>query len=378
MKNNSGILIVDGSMGFTGAFKSIWTSTIELKDKFNFYFAIPVNSANEDRLIQYQSAIIRLRFVELSKSIYALIFYLPTLLVNSIKIIKFINSNEIKIVHINDIYNMIGVIVKVLKPRVIVIYHVRLLPTSYIHNLYPYFQKLISKHANHIICVSNAVAAHFTSTSKMSVIYDAIQQPRHKKKIEDKSAISILYLANYVPGKGQEYAIEAFRQASEQVNGMSIVFAGGFLTKNKNKLFRKRLEDMAKNSGYSNKFEFKDFITNTTKQIIEADILLNFSDSESFSLTTLEALTLGTPCIVTDSGGPTEIVEHEISGLVVPCKDIPKMAHAIIKLSSSLSLRKKFSDNGIKRAEKVFNLKNSTMVLYSIYNGLLSRNKSDI
>ena len=56
--------------------------------------------------------------------------------------------------------------------------------------------------------------------------------------------------------------------------------------------------------------------------------MLNFSESESFSMTCLESLYYGTPLIATDSGGPAELFKHGESGHLVPNRDVQAMAKA--------------------------------------------------
>jgi glycosyltransferase involved in cell wall biosynthesis len=51
-------------------------------------------------------------------------------------------------------------------------------------------------------------------------------------------------------------------------------------------------------------------------------------------MTCYEASFYGMPQIVTDCGGPTEFVEHEVSGLIVPKGDVDAMGQAILKLAN--------------------------------------------
>ena len=53
---------------------------------------------------------------------------------------------------------------------------------------------------------------------------------------------------------------------------------------------------------------------------------LNFSNSESFSLTCLEASAHGLAVIATRCGGPEEIIEDGVTGFLVPVGDIEAMA----------------------------------------------------
>jgi glycosyltransferase involved in cell wall biosynthesis len=66
--------------------------------------------------------------------------------------------------------------------------------------------------------------------------------------------------------------------------------------------------------------------------------------SEGQPLALLEALALSRPVVVTDFPGVTEFVTDGHNGLVVPRKDVERMAHAILHLIKSEEDRKNLSD----------------------------------
>jgi len=115
-----------------------------------------------------------------------------------------------------------------------------------------------------------------------------------------------------------------------------------------------------------------DFVSDKAKVFANSSIFLNFSNSESFSMTTLEALAYGIPAIATDCGGPGEIIEDGVSGRLVPVGDIKAMSEAIIQLAKDPQLRETYSKNGRKRFEEKFNLEEQAKKLEAVYNALLS------
>ena len=107
------------------------------------------------------------------------------------------------------------------------------------------------------------------------------------------------------------------------------------------------------------------------EQLIKSfDIMLNFSESESFSMTCLESLYYGTPLIATDSGGPAELFEHGKSGHLVPNRDVQAMAKAIILLANRLDIREKYSSSSRIHIRKTFNISDTVKKLNQIYNQL--------
>jgi glycosyltransferase involved in cell wall biosynthesis len=112
-------------------------------------------------------------------------------------------------------------------------------------------------------------------------------------------------------------------------------------------------------------------VTDTEAKIKAADIVLNFSESESFSLTCLDALFFGTPLIASDCGGPAELFEPERSGLLVPNRDVPAMSAAIVRLAASAELRQQFVPAGRAYVRQKFAPAHTYQALAALYRQVL-------
>ncbi len=365
------ILLIDNSPAFTGAFKSVFQAAQTLKKHYRFVFVIPANSTNDSLLEQAGFTVIQLNFLEIAKTPKA-IFYLPVLLYNAFKIRGIAKREGIGIVHVNDLYNLTGIVAKWLMPQIRLVYHVRLLPTSYAGTLYPFWRNLILCYADRILCVSEAVAKYFSS-AKTTVIYDTL--PRSYGALaaghSPNPEFTILYLANYIPGKGHQQALEAFARARPDMPPARLVFYGDTWQKKKNERFKQQLVNRAHHLAIADSVVFNGFAEDTAAVISRADLMLNFSESESFSMTTLEALACGTPVIVTNCGGPAEIVKNGRSGLLVPVNDIAAMAAAIVRLAKDPGLRAKLSRAGVKQVRGKFDPNEQIIRLNTLYKGLL-------
>lgn len=367
MEKRLSILILDNSVSMTGAFRSIFSITNELHSEFGFHFAI----SNESKLSKYLNSsgvkVLQLQFVELQKN-YRILLYLPFLFYNTLKIVRYVKRNSIDIVHVNDMYNMCGVALKLIRPKTKIVYHVRLMPDSYVKSLYSFFVNLIKRYADRVISVSEAVRLELEKLRLVSVlIYDAIKVK--EKHVIDNHAQGnkLLYLANFIKGKGHDYAIQAFVIAKRQVPELQMVIAGDDMGFRKNQAYKRELKNEVIRLGLTNSIVFHDFVEDTEQIIKESDIFLNFSESESFSITCLEAVTYGIPLIATDCGGPSEIFEHEVSGLLVPNRGVNEMGAAIVRLSLDKNLRENFSRNGKKYVTTKFGLVKSAEALSSVY-----------
>ena len=80
------------------------------------------------------------------------------------------------------------------------------------------------------------------------------------------------------------------------------------------------------------------------------------SHTEGLSIATIEAMSCGTPVVVTDCGGPTEIVSDGVTGLVVPPCDPQAMADALVRVAEDSTLRACLAANGRAQAMDSFSL----------------------
>jgi len=108
----------------------------------------------------------------------------------------------------------------------------------------------------------------------------------------------------------------------------------------------------------------------TAAEITKADLVLNLSESESFSMVCLEALKAGAPLVASDCGGPGEIIEHMRSGWLVPNRDVVAAADAIETLATDRGLRNRFRLEGRKRARSKFDVRENARQLSGLYSAL--------
>lgn len=86
------------------------------------------------------------------------------------------------------------------------------------------------------------------------------------------------------------------------------------------------------------------------------DVYVSSSTTEGFSISCVEALASGVPVVATRSGGPEDIIEHGVSGLLVPTGDPSKLSDAIAQIASDESLAARFSEAGLARVQERFTL----------------------
>ena len=96
---------------------------------------------------------------------------------------------------------------------------------------------------------------------------------------------------------------------------------------------------------------------------------------EPLGLAAIESQSVGTPVIVSETGGLTEVVNDEMSGLIVPMGDPDAISRAIIRLSQDVKLQRRLSFHGQEKVAGTFSPEILVPQVESIYENLLSRRR---
>jgi L-malate glycosyltransferase len=372
MKKKPVILIIDNSIDVTGALKSIALSARELCDHFDYRFILPKDSRALPWLERQAFVVYQLPMREIRKDFNAIVRYLPALVENSLRLKRIIKDEAVDLIHNNDLYNMLPVFLKIGGMRVPYICHIRFLPERFPKLLLRSWLRLHVRFASSIVAVSKVVLKQLPLHPKIMMIYDRLPMEEHCAAPNADTSKTFLYLSNFMEGKGQDHAIRAFALVHQQLPDWKIRFVGSDMGLPKNKAYASGLRDLAKRLGVSEKIEWCGFTEDVEMEYKHADIVLNFSESESFSMTCAETLFYGRPLIATDCGGPSEIVSHGESGIIVGNREITQMSEAMTKLASNDALRRKLSMNGRAMVRDKFNYQETSHKLLQVYSQALS------
>ena len=89
---------------------------------------------------------------------------------------------------------------------------------------------------------------------------------------------------------------------------------------------RTELTDTAHNLGIGDNVIFAGYQENVGAYLSIFDVMAIASNTEGFSLALLEAMTMGKAIVATSIGGMKELLEHEVSGKMVPPRDPDALA----------------------------------------------------
>ena len=161
--------------------------------------------------------------------------------------------------------------------------------------------------------------------AKSRVVYNGVElesvQPETGVGIEAKDKI-VLFLGRITMQKGPEYFIQAAKRVLEKMDNVKFVVAGsGDMAT--------RMIEYAASLGIGHKVLFTGFLRGRDVQRIfeMADLYVMPSVSEPFGIAPLEAMSHGTPVIISKQSGVSEVLTH---ALKVDFWDIDDMANKVI------------------------------------------------
>ncbi|HEY2544958.1 MAG TPA: glycosyltransferase family 4 protein [Candidatus Acidoferrum sp.] len=154
------------------------------------------------------------------------------------------------------------------------------------------------------------------------------------REFADKSVIELLFVGTWLDRKGVYYLADAFALAAKKNAGLRLTVAGCSRPADEvKKLFSAEVRE---------RVNVIPFITREDIPALYAahDVFVFPSLVEGMPLTLLEAIATGMPVVTTSTCGMADVVEDEVSGLLVPPADAEGLAAGIERLCESSELRK--------------------------------------
>jgi glycosyltransferase involved in cell wall biosynthesis len=134
---------------------------------------------------------------------------------------------------------------------------------------------------------------------------------------------------------------------------------------------RWELEAHAGRLGLAERVTFTGFRTDVPDLLPEAAISVLPSLSEGLSNSLLESMASGVPVVAARVGGNPEIVEHDVSGLLVPARDSAALAGAIGSLLQDPRLAARLGEAGRRRVTELFSMERSLSEVEGLYERLI-------
>lgn len=188
--------------------------------------------------------------------------------------------------------------------------------------------------------------------TSLKVYYPPVDLSRFNPRAEGSHGRSFTVgtVANINPDKGLDVLVDAAAIVLEQVDGRFEVTGARHATHD-------ALADglVAQAARLPNgSFAFLGESDDVPGRLARLDVFVVSSRREGTTTTAIEAMACGLPVVATQVGGVPEVVEHGVTGILVPSGDPAALASAILRLARDPQLRIEMGRRGRERAEERF------------------------
>lgn len=224
--------------------------------------------------------------------------------------------------------------------------------------------KFFSLFADYFLCVSNYCMRNTLPKkyhSRAAVVYDGVSIKEHINIRNTYEGFSKSYkdmvigmVGRITSQKGQDYFVKLANSLSAKYP--NVIFAHcGEKPHSINTPYSKSLIDKSFEITSLKKFFWFDYNDNIEEfwSIVDIAIVPSQND-EAFGRVIIEAMSLGIPVISTESGGPQEIIQHNLNGLCVDKKNYEMLEDGLKSLIENPNIRKKFAIAGKKTIKEKF------------------------
>ncbi len=146
-----------------------------------------------------------------------------------------------------------------------------------------------------------------------------------------------------VKRKGHIYLFRALEEIAAAVPNFKLVLLGRF---NRDEAYVKQMRRILLKRKLLGKVKWLGLRSNVQDYMAAFDLTVVPSIEEPLGLVALESLAAGTPVVASNTGGLPEIIQHDVSGLIVPPKQPAAIARAVIELANDPQRRNKMGQAG--------------------------------
>ena len=224
------------------------------------------------------------------------------------------------------------------------------------------------KHSKFSVCISHYCKSQLMLFSdpcdwgRLNIVHCGVDPDIHAKF--DAKAISnrLIYIGRLAVEKGLPILFESIKMLREKGHVVSLMLVGDGPD-------RKYLEELGATLGIGAQLEFKGYASQDeiVQYLGESDIFVLPSYAEGVPVSIMEAMACGIPVVATFVGGVVELVENEISGLLVSPSDIEGLGNAIEKYLYDGNLRQSIIQKAREKIVAEYNINVEVDKLASLF-----------
>ena len=175
----------------------------------------------------------------------------------------------------------------------------------------------------------------------------------------------VLFVGRLVYEKGAHVLVNAIPRVLEKVNAKFVIVGSGYM--------KDQLDKIVRSMGLEHKVMFTGFLDEEKLLRLQtcADVSVVPSLFEPFGIVALEAMAAKSAVVVSDTGGLSEIVYHDSTGVKVYPNNTESLAWGITKVLSDEKFRAQISQNGYRKIRAEYDWDKIAKETKRIYEGVL-------
>jgi glycosyltransferase involved in cell wall biosynthesis len=232
-----------------------------------------------------------------------------------------------------------------------------------------------------VICCSDYMVSHvrwafglpedklvMTPNGVNTNIYKRIEKEDHES-FRTKFALPeeriVLYVGRLVYEKGIHVLINAVPKVLQKVNAKFIIVGSGYM--------KEQLLNIVRSMKLEHKVLFAGFVDDKTLLRLQkcADVSVVPSLFEPFGIVALEAMAAKSPVAVSDTGGLSEIVDHDLTGFKAYPNNPDSLAWGITKILLDENYKNHIVGNAYRKVQEKFNWEKIAQQTKRIYKTVL-------
>lgn len=176
----------------------------------------------------------------------------------------------------------------------------------------------------------------------------------------------ILFVGRLVAKKGLDHLLRAMPAVQASVPGAELIIVGDGPLRERMESLAREQDVLCRFVGVQTPEEVMEWLRSAAV-LAAPSVVAGDGNAEGLPMTIMEAQATGVPVVAYPSGGSAEGVEEGRSGFVVPPRDEPALAEALIAVLSDDALRRRLSEGARDFALREFDLGLQTERLEAIY-----------
>jgi colanic acid/amylovoran biosynthesis glycosyltransferase len=226
---------------------------------------------------------------------------------------------------------------------------------TYIKNIFTISKNSNVKFIANSLCTYKNLVTVGIDENKIVLKYFGVDLPKINRDY-DKDELQVLFLGRFVDFKGPEIVLSAYIKACDLGFKGTLIMAGDGPLKI-------MCEIIARRSEYADRISFTGAVTKEkAEELYRSSDLYTMHNSkgiisngyDTFGVTFIEAMSYGLPVVTAPIGGPAEIIEDGVDGILVQENDVDEHAQAFMQLYNCSILRQKLGENGRRKVETKF------------------------